>query len=64
MDAFLLVKVLNKLLIVEGSFSSLLREVSSLQKAVDSLSEELAQVSEQLSDIVTKTDLNSLKNET
>ena len=64
MDSFLLIKVLNKLLVVEGSFTSLLREVSSMQNELDNLSATLAEISEQLSDAVSKIDLNSLKNET
>lgn len=64
MDAFILIKVLNKLLTIEGTFTSLARQVTDLEKDMELLSHELTQVSELLSDIVIKTDLNSLKNET
>lgn len=64
MDAFILIKVLNKLLTIEGTFTSLARQVTDLERDMQSLSHELTQVSELLSDIVIKTDLNSLKNET
>ena len=64
MDAFILIKVLNKLLIIEGTFTSLARQVTDLERDMQSLSHELTQVSELLSDIVIYTDLNSLKNET
>ena len=64
MDAFILIKVLNKLLTIEGTFTSLARQVTGLEKDMELLSHELTQVSELLSDIVIKTDLNSLKNET